>query len=87
MKTRNNERRASRGLPGCRERKVKKIVRKSVLSVLFPKGLNTSDEHEWFHFQGNSLPSLDAFIKGKAYSAENDRPSLTPSPMLPSSPD
>ena len=40
-----------------------KIVQKSVLSVPIPAGLNASDEDEWFHFQGNSLPSWGAFSR------------------------
>jgi hypothetical protein len=42
---------------------------KSLLSMLIPAGLNTSDGNEWFHFLGNSRPSWDAFSRGKGYSA------------------
>jgi len=47
--------------------KLKKLCKKSVLSVPTPARLNASDGDEWFHFQGNSLPSWGAFSRQKAY--------------------
>lgn len=44
-----------------------RIVQKRVLSMSISAGLNASDENEWFHFQGNSLPSWDAFSEGAEF--------------------
>ena len=75
----NYERRASRDLPDCRERKGETVVQKHVLSMPTPAGLHASHGDEWFHFPGNSLPSWGAFSEGKGYSSANARSSLTSS--------
>lgn len=41
-----------------------KLRKSSVLDMSIPGGLNVSDGDEWFPFQGHSLPSWGAFLKG-----------------------
>ena len=44
------------------------MVQKRVLYVSIPAGLYASNGDQWFHFQGNSLPSWSAFLGGKGVS-------------------
>jgi hypothetical protein len=69
MKNNYDEKRVTSCLSGCRERKVVGTVSKNALSMSIAVGLNASDEDEWFHFQGHSLPSSGAFLRRKGYSA------------------
>ena len=45
------------GATGGQERTVENMCEKSLLSIPIPAEFNASDGEEWFHFQGNSLPS------------------------------
>ncbi len=70
--TKYSEKRATRCLPDCRERKVADMVPKSALFMPTSPELNPNNEDYWFHFQGNSLSSWGAFSIGKGYSAAVD---------------
>lgn len=69
MKANYDERRATRWLPGCRERKVADMVPKSVLSMPTSVGLNASDEDKWFHFLCDSSQVGVLSQREKGYSA------------------